>query len=86
MTVVEYRCPSIRHTERALPRRYTVSQMKCAPQAPHDMPNGFLEALYGLFQAAKRKTRGYRRLSTLRAILFLISGKLNFCTLNIHAA
>ena len=28
------------------------------------MTNGFLKALNGLFQAAKRKARGYRRLST----------------------
>ena len=28
--------------------------------------NGFIEALNGLFQAAKRKARGYSRLSTLR--------------------
>ena len=50
------------------------------------MTNGFLEALNGLFQAAKRKARGYRRLSTIRTIIFLIAGKLNFSTLNPHAA
>ena len=50
------------------------------------MTNGFLEALNGLFQAAKRKARGYRRLSTIRTILFLIAGKLDFRTINPHAA
>lgn len=50
------------------------------------MTNGFLEALNGLFQAAKRKARGYRRLSTIRTIIFLIAGKLDFRTLNPHAA
>ena len=50
------------------------------------MTNGFLEALNGLLQAAKRKARGYRRWSTLRAIIFLIAGKLDFRTLNPHAA
>jgi len=49
------------------------------------MTNGFLEALNGLFQAAKRKARGYRRLSTIRTIIFLIAGKLDFRTLNPHA-
>jgi hypothetical protein len=44
------------------------------------MTNGFLEALNGLFQAAKRKARGYRRLSTIRTIIFLIAGKLDFRT------
>jgi len=50
------------------------------------MTNGFLEALNGLFQAAKRKARGYRRLSTIRTIMFLIAGKLDFRTLNPHVA
>ncbi len=46
------------------------------------MTNGFLEALNGLFQAAKRKVRGYRRMSTIRTVLFLIAGKLDFKKLN----
>lgn len=49
------------------------------------MTNGFLEALNGLFQAAKRKARGYRRLSTIRTVIFLLAGKLDFRTLNPHA-
>ena len=49
------------------------------------MTNGFLEALNGLFQGAKRKARGYRRLSTIRTIIFLIGGKLDFRTINPHA-
>lgn len=48
------------------------------------MTNGFLEALNGLFQAAKRKARGYGRLSTIRTVIFLIAGKLDFNTLNPH--
>lgn len=50
------------------------------------MTNGFLEALNGLFQAAKRKARGYRRLATIRTVIFLIAGKLNFAMVNSHAA
>lgn len=50
------------------------------------MTNGFLEALNGLFQAAKRKARGYRRLSTIRTVIFLLAGKLDFRALNPHAA
>jgi transposase len=46
--------------------------------------NGFLEALNGLFQAAKRKARGYGRFQTIRTVIFLIAGKLNFSTLNPH--
>lgn len=48
--------------------------------------NGFLEALNGLFQAAKRRARGFTRLSTIRTVIFLIAGKLNFRTINPHAA
>jgi transposase len=48
--------------------------------------NGFLEALNGLFQAAKRKARGYGRFSTIRTVIFLIAGKLNFSRINPHAA
>jgi len=48
--------------------------------------NGFLEAINGLFQAAKRKARGYATFSTIRAVVFLIAGKLDFEKLNQHAA
>jgi transposase len=46
--------------------------------------NGFIEALNGLFQAAKRKARGYTRFETMRTVLFLIAGKLDFSRLNPH--
>jgi transposase len=48
--------------------------------------NGFLEALNGLFQAAKRRARGYARFETMRTVLFLIAGKLDFTSINLHAA
>jgi transposase len=47
--------------------------------------NGFLEALNGLFQAAKRRARGFTRMSTIRTVIFLIAGKLDFRPLNPHA-
>ena len=47
--------------------------------------NGFLEALNGLFQAAKRRARGFTRLSTIRTVIFLIAGKLDFHAINSHA-
>jgi len=46
--------------------------------------NGFLEAINGLFQAAKRKARGYGRFRTIRTVIFLIAGKLDFSCLNPH--
>ena len=48
--------------------------------------NGFLEALNGLIQAAKRKARGYRSFRTMRTVIFLVAGKLDFEPLNPHLA
>jgi transposase len=48
--------------------------------------NGFIEAINGLFQAAKRKARGFTRFETMRTVLFLIAGKLNLSRINTHAA
>ena len=48
--------------------------------------NGFLEALNGLFQAAKRRARGFTRLTTIRTVIFLIAGKLDFSPVNPHVA
>ena len=48
--------------------------------------NGFLEALNGLIQAAKRKARGYRSFQTMRTVIFLVAGKLDFDRLNPHLA
>ena len=47
--------------------------------------NGFLEAINGLFQAAKRRARGFTRIQTIRTVIFLIAGRLNFHALNPHA-
>jgi transposase len=47
--------------------------------------NGFLEAINGLFQAAKRRARGFVRLSTIRTVIFLIAGRLDFRAINPHA-
>jgi transposase len=46
------------------------------------LTNGFLEAINGLFQAAKRKARGYVRFDTIRTVIFLIAGKLDFSRIN----
>ena len=47
--------------------------------------NGFLEALNGLFQAAKRRARGFIRMATIKTVIFLIAGKLDFHAINPHA-
>jgi transposase len=48
--------------------------------------SGFIEAINGLFQAAKRKARGYTRFDTMRTVIFLIAGKLSFAAFNPHVA
>ena len=48
--------------------------------------NGFLEAINGLFQAAKRKARGYGNFSTIRSVVFLLAGKLDFSRLYRNSA
>ena len=47
--------------------------------------NGFFEALNGLFQAAKRRARGFSNFDTIKTVLFLIAGKLDFSVINPHA-
>lgn len=47
--------------------------------------NSFLESLNGLFQAAKRRARGFTCLDTIKTVIFLIAGKLDFAAVNPHA-
>jgi transposase len=47
--------------------------------------NGFPEAINGLFHAAKRRARGFTRLSTIKTVIFLIAAKLDFHVINPHA-
>lgn len=46
--------------------------------------NGFMEALNGLFQAAKRTARGYGTFSTIRTVIFLRAGNLDLSQINPH--
>jgi transposase len=44
--------------------------------------NRFIEASNGLFQAAKHKARGYTRFTTMRTVIFLVSGNHDFSRLD----
>ena len=46
--------------------------------------NKLCKALHNLFQAAKAKARGYRRTDTIKAIIYLLTGKLDFSRINPH--
>lgn len=43
-----------------------------------NLTNGLLEGVNSLFQAAKRKARGYRSEKNMIAIVYVLAGKLNF--------
>jgi len=70
----------------ALPRRIARHPRSQADQRrrrhAQAVVHQFIEALNGLFQAAKRKARGYTRFATMRTALFLIPGKLDFTSIN----
>ena len=44
--------------------------------------NGILEGLNSKFQAAKAKARGYSTMRTIKTVIYLLSGKLDFRSLN----
>jgi transposase len=44
-----------------------------------------LEAINGLFQAAKRRARGFTRIDTIKTVIFLIAARLDFQAINPHA-
>jgi len=41
-----------------------------------------LEGFNSIFQAAKAKARGYKRTDTIKAIIYLLTGKLDFGKIN----
>lgn len=43
-----------------------------------NLNDGLLEGINSLFQAAKRKARGYRSYENMIAIVYLLAGKLDF--------
>jgi len=50
----------------------------------YKISNGILEGFNSIFQAAKAKARGYRRYDTIKAIIYLLTGKLDFSKINPH--
>lgn len=44
--------------------------------------NGILEGFNSIFQAAKAKARGYKKTETIKTIIYLITGKLDFSLVN----
>jgi transposase len=48
----------------------------------YKISNGILEGFNSIFQAAKNKARGYKRSDTIKAIIYLLTGKLDFSKIN----
>lgn len=50
----------------------------------YKISNGILEGFNSIFQAAKNKARGYQRSDTIKAVIYLLTGKLDFSKINPH--
>ena len=50
-----------------------------------DLSNGYVEAINGLLQAAKRRARGYKTTNNLINMAYLIAGKLDFAFYATHS-
>lgn len=48
--------------------------------------NGILEGFNSLFQAAKAKARGYKKIRTIKTIIYVLTGKLDFSLINPNCA
>ncbi len=44
--------------------------------------NGLLEGFNSIFQAAKAKARGYKKIETIKTIIYVLTGKLDFSLVN----
>ena len=54
--------------------------------ATSKITNAILEGFNSIFQAAKNKARGYKRPKTIKAIIYLLTGKLDFSKVNSFCA
>ena len=52
-------------------------QQSCLAWFDSGIANGLIEGINRLVQAAKAKARGYRNRKTLKAVTYLIAGKLD---------
>ena len=50
--------------------------------AKKQITNGILEGFNSLFQAAKAKARGYKKTKTIKAVIYILTGKMDFSIIN----
>ena len=48
----------------------------------YQISNGILEGFNSIFQAAKAKARGYKKTDTIKTIIYILTGKLDFSKVN----
>jgi len=48
----------------------------------YQISNGILEGFNSIFQAAKAKARGYKKTETIKTIIYILTGKLDFSKVN----
>lgn len=48
----------------------------------YQISNGILEGFNSIFQAAKAKARGYKKTETIKTIIYILTGKLDFAKVN----
>lgn len=54
--------------------------------AENRITNGILEGFNSIFQAAKAKARGYKKTETIKAVIYILTGKLDFSVINTFCA
>lgn len=59
---------------------------KIVSYATSRLTNAILEGFNSIFQAAKNKARGYKKLETIKAIIYILTAKLDFSKVNLFCA
>jgi transposase len=54
--------------------------------ATQNISNVILEGYNSIFQASKARARGYKRFDTIQAIIYQLTGKLDFSRINPYCA
>ncbi|MCD6347364.1 MAG: transposase [Bacteroidales bacterium] len=52
----------------------------------YQISNGILKGFNSIFQAAKAKARGYKKTETIKTIIYILTGKLDFSKVNPYYA
>ena len=76
--VVKSEIPQMQKVEKMVRKQWN----KIVSYAESKITNAILEGFNSIFQAAKNKARGYKKFETIKAIIYLLTGKLDFTLIN----